>query len=173
MRSPRFARLAGLTIAFAAMIAQRGCELYLFQPKKAGNLDCTFCLDCVKACPHDNVALLPTLSRQVRLISDPYRSSLRKVVEANRFGCVGIADCIWCVCECSRHGEPGNDVGARLARAARSEYDAADRRSVHGCGRAGAAARGRRYLWSFEPAPATTRRAISDVSGDLYLHLCP
>lgn len=36
---------------------QRGCELYLFQPKKAGNMDCTFCMDCVQACPHDNVGL--------------------------------------------------------------------------------------------------------------------
>jgi cytochrome c oxidase assembly factor CtaG len=37
---------------------QRGCELHLFLPRKAGNMDCTFCLDCVKACPHDNVAIL-------------------------------------------------------------------------------------------------------------------
>ena len=37
---------------------QRGCELQLFQPKKGGNLDCTFCLDCVHACPHDNVGIL-------------------------------------------------------------------------------------------------------------------
>jgi hypothetical protein len=37
---------------------QRGCELYLFQPKKAGNFDCTFCLDCVHACPSDNVGIL-------------------------------------------------------------------------------------------------------------------
>jgi cytochrome c oxidase assembly factor CtaG len=36
----------------------RGCELHLFQPRKAGNMDCTFCLDCVHACPHDNVGLL-------------------------------------------------------------------------------------------------------------------
>ncbi|HEX3659742.1 MAG TPA: cytochrome c oxidase assembly protein [Pirellulales bacterium] len=36
----------------------RGCELELFQPRKAGNMDCTFCLDCVHACPHDNVGLL-------------------------------------------------------------------------------------------------------------------
>lgn len=38
--------------------AQRGCELKLFQPYKVGNLDCTFCLDCVYACPHDNVGIL-------------------------------------------------------------------------------------------------------------------
>ncbi|HEY5311806.1 MAG TPA: cytochrome c oxidase assembly protein, partial [Pirellulales bacterium] len=36
----------------------RGCELELFQPRKAGNMDCTFCLDCVHACPHDNVGLI-------------------------------------------------------------------------------------------------------------------
>ncbi len=38
-------------------VIQRGCELGLFLPAKVGNLDCTFCLDCVQACPHDNVAL--------------------------------------------------------------------------------------------------------------------
>jgi polyferredoxin len=36
---------------------QRGCELQLFLPSKIGNIDCTFCLDCVQACPHDNVGL--------------------------------------------------------------------------------------------------------------------
>jgi hypothetical protein len=36
---------------------QRGCELGLFLPAKVGNIDCTFCLDCVQACPHDNIAL--------------------------------------------------------------------------------------------------------------------
>jgi cytochrome c oxidase assembly factor CtaG len=35
-----------------------GCELHLFLPRKAGNLDCTTCLDCVHACPHDNVGLI-------------------------------------------------------------------------------------------------------------------
>jgi polyferredoxin len=38
-------------------LAQRGCELGLFLPMKVGNLDCTLCFDCVKACPHDNIAL--------------------------------------------------------------------------------------------------------------------
>ena len=38
--------------------SQRGCELHLFQPAKSGNMDCTFCLDCVKACPKDNVGIL-------------------------------------------------------------------------------------------------------------------
>jgi cytochrome c oxidase assembly factor CtaG/ferredoxin len=56
----------------------RGCELYLFQPKKSSNLDCTFCLDCVKACPHSNVALLPVAPAKT-LIADPYRSSIGRL----------------------------------------------------------------------------------------------
>lgn len=42
-------------------IVQRGCELALFQPRKTGNMDCTFCMDCVHACPHDNIAVATTL----------------------------------------------------------------------------------------------------------------
>jgi cytochrome c oxidase assembly factor CtaG len=56
----------------------RGCELYLFQPKKASNLDCTFCLDCVKACPHDNVGLLAVIPGKT-LLPDAYRSSIGRL----------------------------------------------------------------------------------------------
>jgi ferredoxin len=42
-------------------IVQRGCELALYQPRKVGNIDCTYCLDCVYACPHDNVGLVQRL----------------------------------------------------------------------------------------------------------------
>ncbi len=56
---------------------QRGCELQLYMPTKVGNMDCTMCMDCVKACPHDNIAL--TLQPPMRdLTRDPIRSSLRK-----------------------------------------------------------------------------------------------
>jgi len=54
---------------------QRGCELRLFQPKKSGNMDCTFCLDCIKACPHDNIGILPAWPGQ-DLLGDPRRSSV-------------------------------------------------------------------------------------------------
>jgi cytochrome c oxidase assembly factor CtaG len=57
---------------------QRGCELYLFQPKKATNLDCTFCLDCIHACPHDNVGLLPSNPTKT-LMTDSYLSSLGRL----------------------------------------------------------------------------------------------
>ncbi len=35
-----------------------GCELHLYQPRKSSNMDCTFCLDCIHACPHDNIGIL-------------------------------------------------------------------------------------------------------------------
>lgn len=56
-------------------IIQRGCELGLFQPRKVGNLDCTFCLDCVYACPHDNVGLLARLPAE-ELVAEGSRSGL-------------------------------------------------------------------------------------------------
>lgn len=39
-------------------VRHRGCEVGFFLPKKSGNLDCTVCLDCVRACPESNVGLL-------------------------------------------------------------------------------------------------------------------
>ncbi len=58
---------------------QRGCELHLFLPEKQGNLDCTLCMDCVKACPHDNVGLWvqpPALELVQLSVSDPQRSAV-------------------------------------------------------------------------------------------------
>ncbi len=57
-----------------ALVA-RGCELDLFLPRKHGNVDCTFCLDCVHACPHDNIALSPRLPGS-ELWEDPRRSGI-------------------------------------------------------------------------------------------------
>jgi len=34
-----------------------GCELDLFLPQKVGNMDCTFCMECIQACPSNNVAI--------------------------------------------------------------------------------------------------------------------
>ena len=35
-----------------------GCGTLLFPPQMTSNLECTMCLDCVRACPHDNVGLM-------------------------------------------------------------------------------------------------------------------
>ncbi|UUO06954.1 cytochrome c oxidase assembly protein [Blastopirellula sp. J2-11] len=52
-----------------------GCQLSLFVPKKQGNLDCTFCLDCADACPHQNITLVQ-LRPGVDLVSDAARSGV-------------------------------------------------------------------------------------------------
>jgi hypothetical protein len=62
--------------AFSPLVViQRGCELALFQPRKVGNMDCTFCLDCVHACPHDNVGITSRLPA-AELLVDPLRSGI-------------------------------------------------------------------------------------------------
>ena len=38
-------------------------------------MDCTFCLDCVHACPHDNIGLLPAMPGR-ELLRDPQRSGI-------------------------------------------------------------------------------------------------
>ena len=59
---------------------QRGCELRLFQPKKESNLDCTFCLDCVRACPHDNIGIIAVAPGHT-LARDHFRSSIGRFAE--------------------------------------------------------------------------------------------
>ena len=60
-------------------VVQRGCELDLFMPAKSGNLDCTLCMDCVKACPHENIGLFvqaPARELVQLAVADPQRSSV-------------------------------------------------------------------------------------------------
>lgn len=57
---------------------QRGCELELYMPAKVGNMDCTLCMDCVKACPYDNIGLFARVPASDLLI-DPPRSSVRRL----------------------------------------------------------------------------------------------
>jgi cytochrome c oxidase assembly factor CtaG/polyferredoxin len=52
-----------------------GCELNLFLPRKSSNMDCTFCLDCIHACPHDNVGIFAEPPGK-SLWHDSFRSGL-------------------------------------------------------------------------------------------------
>ncbi len=52
-----------------------GCSSHLYQPQKIGNMDCTFCLDCVRACPHENVGILASIPGKT-LWADPLRSGI-------------------------------------------------------------------------------------------------
>ncbi|WP_234567187.1 4Fe-4S binding protein [Rhodohalobacter sp. 614A] len=63
-------------------VVQRGCELALFQPRKVGNMDCTFCLDCIHACPHDNVGI-STRSPGAELWSGKRRSGIGRFANRN------------------------------------------------------------------------------------------
>lgn len=59
-------------------LVQRGCELALYQPRKEGNLDCTFCMECIHACPHENVGI--ELRSPLReLTRDPVRSGTGRI----------------------------------------------------------------------------------------------
>ncbi len=57
---------------------QRGCEMDLHLPRKVGNLDCTFCLDCVRACPHDNIGVM-AVAPGMDVVRDPQRSSVGRL----------------------------------------------------------------------------------------------
>ncbi len=57
------------------VILNRGCELALYLPRKVGNMDCTFCLDCVHACPHDNIGVSSRPPAE-ELTIDPIRSGI-------------------------------------------------------------------------------------------------
>lgn len=62
------------------VVVQRGCELGLYLPAKVGNIDCTFCLDCVQACPHDNIALTTRLPG-LELVDPRRRSGIGRLVD--------------------------------------------------------------------------------------------
>lgn len=55
-----------------------GCELQLFPPRKTGNLDCTFCLDCIHACPHENIGISARLPAS-ELWRDAFRSGVGRL----------------------------------------------------------------------------------------------
>jgi len=70
-------------------VIQRGCELALYQPAKVGNLDCTFCLDCVYACPHDNIGIT-TRVPGAELWDDTRRSGIGRLSKRSDFGVLAL-----------------------------------------------------------------------------------
>lgn len=70
-------------------LEQSGCELWLFQPRKVGNLDCTFCLDCVQACPHGNVGILAREPAR-ELWEDPLRSGVGRLSQRPDYAALAV-----------------------------------------------------------------------------------
>jgi cytochrome c oxidase assembly factor CtaG/ferredoxin len=68
---------------------QRGCEMNLYLPRKSGNLDCTFCLDCVRACPHDNVGVMAT-APGLDVVRDPQRASIGRLARRPDIAALGL-----------------------------------------------------------------------------------
>jgi polyferredoxin len=56
-------------------LLQNGCELWLYQETKTGNMDCTFCMECIHACPHDNIGILGRRPAQ-EIWEDPQRAGV-------------------------------------------------------------------------------------------------
>jgi polyferredoxin len=71
-------------------LVRRGCELGLYLPAKVGNLDCTMCLDCVHACPHDNIALA-TRMPGVEWLVPGRRSGLGRVTARTDLAALSLA----------------------------------------------------------------------------------
>ena len=93
---------------------QRGCELELFLPQKVGNLDCTLCMDCVKACPHDNIAIY--LSSPMREASrDPLRSSIRRLSTRLDLAMIMLVVALAGFLNAAAMIEPGSALLAKLA----------------------------------------------------------
>lgn len=74
------------------VILQRGCELALFQPRKVGNMDCTFCLDCVHACPHDNIGISSRLPG-TELASHSIRSGIGYFAKRTDIAALAVVFC--------------------------------------------------------------------------------
>jgi hypothetical protein len=68
---------------------QRGCEMDLYLPRKSGNLDCTFCLDCVRACPHDNIGVMAA-GPGLDIVRDPQRSSIGRLARRTDIAALGL-----------------------------------------------------------------------------------
>jgi hypothetical protein len=78
------------TVAEPRRLVQRGCELGLFLPMKVGNLDCTLCLDCVHACPHDNIAL-STRTPGAELLERGRRSGIGRLAQRADLATLAVA----------------------------------------------------------------------------------
>ncbi len=103
---------------------QRGCELDLFLPQKVGNLDCTLCMDCVKACPHDNVAIY-AMSPMREISRDPLRSSIRRLSSRVDIALVMLSVVLAAFLNAAAMIQPGAELLARLSASVQSRWQVA------------------------------------------------
>ena len=75
VRSPNVCASCTTHECIRGSLVAPGCQSRLFQPHKSSNMDCTFCLDCVHACPHANVGILAGVPGR-ELWRDSFRSGI-------------------------------------------------------------------------------------------------
>ncbi len=109
--------------AAPAIVVQRGCELALFLPSKVGNLDCTFCLDCVRACPHDNVAIGSRVPGE-ELVDDRRRSSIGRLSRRADFAALALLFTFGALLNAFAMIAPIYAVEGQLARAMKTTSEA-------------------------------------------------
>jgi polyferredoxin len=109
--------------AEAGHSVQRGCELGLFLPMKVGNLDCTLCLDCVHACPHDNIALA-TRTPGAELLERGRRSGIGRLSQRADLAALSVVFTFAALVSAFAMTSPAYAVEQRLAAAigTRSEW---------------------------------------------------
>lgn len=98
------------------VVLQRGCELALFLPAKAGNMDCTFCLDCVHACPHDNIGILSRLPAS-ELMTDPRRAGVGYFSRRKDIAALALIFCFGALINAFAMVSPAYTVESWLSRA--------------------------------------------------------
>jgi ferredoxin len=102
--------------AKAGHVVQRGCELGLFLPMKVGNLDCTMCLDCVHACPHDNIALV-TRTPGAELLERGRRSGIGRLAQRADLAALAVVFTFAALVSAFAMTSPAYAVEQRLAAA--------------------------------------------------------
>ena len=97
-------------------VSHQGCELQLFLPRKQSNLDCTFCLDCVRACPADNVGLIATMPTAT-LWRNGARSGLGRLSHRTDYAALAIVLVYGAFANAAGMTRPIVDLQESLARA--------------------------------------------------------
>jgi hypothetical protein len=99
-----------------ALVLARGCELRLFLPSKVGNMDCTLCLDCVHACPSDNIALAPRVPG-AELADGRRRSGIGRFSRRWDIAALAVVFTFGALLNAFGMVAPASTVEARIARA--------------------------------------------------------
>lgn len=70
-------------------LIRKGCERGIFLPKKTSNLDCTFCGDCLSACPKGNARFAPRIPSS-ELWSSSLSTGVGRIIKRKDIGLLAV-----------------------------------------------------------------------------------